>query len=54
MASVKTAKEISEMIALAEECPDFEGMTYQDGVLSALLWVQGDSIEAPYNEDDKE
>lgn len=54
MAIVKTSKEAQELLDLVEECPDFEGMTYQNGVISTLLWVLGHTDEPPYNEDDKE
>jgi len=54
MASVKDSSEAQAMLDLAEECGDFEGMTYQEGVLAALLWVLGHTDEAPYSEDDKE
>lgn len=50
----KTTLEIDAMIDLTEECPDFEGVTYKDGVLEALNWVNGHIPEPSYSEDDKE
>lgn len=45
-------EEIEAMIELAEECRDFEGMRYKDGVKEALEWVLY-GADAPFTEEDK-
>lgn len=50
---MKTQKEVLEMMDLTDECGDMSGMTYKDGVKTALEWVYGFG-DAPFDEEDKE
>jgi hypothetical protein len=45
---MRTEKEIEkEMYRAADSDADLFGMTYQDGVESALAWVLDDTVEPP-------
>lgn len=50
---MKTEAEVKEMLDLVEDCRDFEGMTYKDGVKYTLEWILFNG-DAPYTEEDKE
>jgi len=44
---VVMTREIDEMIDLAANGADYEGMTYAEGVMAALEWILGYTEEEP-------
>lgn len=51
---IRTEEEINEQIDLAmegrEDGTNFAGMSYEDGVITALEWLNGDCDEKPMDE----
>jgi hypothetical protein len=44
---LKTDEELQEMLDKALDMDNFAGMTYQDGIISALEWVMGINDDDP-------